>query len=199
MIAKTKGEMYWNAFERLAFYNSHLESADTDTIKKLVFYGIKSMFNKPKPNSYDQANRDFAFISFINEAIGKLTSAQFMTIFPIDKEFDGEKWEMKDYFYTIDYINSIGMDSLIGDNVTEFLWEYYNMSVRLYNVRSMSALSDMRRYQGKPSIMEEWANNNGIKTYTKHTDNQGKEYIMDNEGRTTKLGKPRPKYLRLVK
>jgi len=48
--------------------------------------------------------------------------------------------------------------------------------------------------------MEEWAGIMGVKTYTMHTSSKGKEFLCDREtGKTTRLRKTKPKYLRLIR
>ena len=199
MKEKRKSVIYWDAFTNEVLEASDIKNADTDTVKKIIFYGIKGMINRDKPKSYSQAVDDFYTLSYIKQAVSRLTPVQFMTVFPIDKEFDGEKWGTKDYFYTMDYINSFGKDKLIGDSVSEFLFEYTNINIMLFNVMVMSCMSDINRFQGKQTLAEQWVSEMGLKTYTRHTDSQGREYIMDSEGHTHKISKPRPRYLRLVK
>ncbi|NLZ48851.1 MAG: phage infection protein, partial [Clostridiales bacterium] len=58
-------------------------------------------------------------------------------------------------------------------------------------------LSDLRRLNGYLSLAEEWAEMNGIETYTVHEDEKGNAYIIKN-GKTIKLGKPRPKHLKVI-
>ncbi|MEC1757393.1 hypothetical protein [Schinkia azotoformans] len=191
-----KKSLYFNAL--IKAYSEYVDG-DKDSLKKLIFYGIKTIVSKDKPESYQDAISDFDMVGVIKDLVAELTPAEFMTIFPIDKEYDGEKWGVKDYFYTIDYIKEIGTNEVLGDNALEFLMEYNNKIILLFNVRSMSLVSTMMKYQGKPSLLEQWASDNGIKTYTRHVDATGREYMLDSDGRTTKVNKPRPKYLRLVK
>lgn len=49
-------------------------------------------------------------------------------------------------------------------------------------------------------MMEEWARIMGLKTYTMHTDQNGKQFLFDKEtGKITRLRKPKPRYLKLVR
>jgi len=60
--------------------------------------------------------------------------------------------------------------------------------------------SDLRRMDGQPGIMEQWAQENGFKTYTMHTDSKGRQYLFDKEtGKTMKVRKLRPQYLKVKK
>lgn len=190
-IKKTRNEMYYQAFSKNVAKAAELEEVETDQIKKLVFYGIKRIVNNDKPKTYDEVGLDFSTIDFVKMSIGKLTPHEFMTVFPIKKDFDGEKWAMKDYFSTMKYIEKIGLHNKIGENASEFLMEYHNRDVMMFIVRSFSTLSDLRRFEGKQGIMEEWAQMNGIEMFTMRTD--------ATNGRTSGVKKSFPSYLKLVK
>ncbi|WP_289891448.1 hypothetical protein [Virgibacillus pantothenticus] len=51
----------------------------------------------PEKREYDEISSAFQIANAIQDTTGKLTPKEFMNIFPIDKEFDGDKYEMKDY------------------------------------------------------------------------------------------------------
>lgn len=133
--------------------------------------------------------------------MGELYPSEFERIFPIEKVFDGHKYESKDYFYTKKILNSMPQDKTIGeDNITGLLWDYQNPHTRELLVSYMRVIDDLRSLQGKPSMMEEFAQRNGITTYTKFTAPNGKEYMRDNDtGKTFRVRKPRPEHLRVVK
>ncbi len=111
--------MYLNALSRTLEGLKTYDDCDKDTVKKIVFYGVKSIITKSKPTTYDEAMHDFQLISVVKGLVGKLTPREFMTIFPINKKFDGDKYQMKDYFSTMESIEEIGMDTVIGEDATE--------------------------------------------------------------------------------
>lgn len=191
-------DLYLQAFQNTAerFKEGH---DPAPIVKQLIVYGVKAINTKPEPRTAEEAIAAFQFASVIKDLIGTLTPAEFMNLFPIEKDFKGHKWGMKDYFYTRDYINGLNPDEPIGDAL-EFMWEYTNREITDFNVAVMGYLSDLRRLEGKPSLAAEWAAMNGIKTYTMHTDDKGKQYLLDPEtGKTTKISKPKPKHLRVIK
>jgi hypothetical protein len=59
--------------------------------------------------------------------MSQLTPREFMNIFPIDKTYDGERFECKDYFYTIKIVRALDQDAPIGDKLDDLLWEYMNI------------------------------------------------------------------------
>lgn len=198
-IKQAKSEIYYKAFSRNIAKAAEFEEVGTDEIKRLVFYGIKRVVSKDKPQTYDEAKLDFSTVNFVKQVIVKLTPAEFMAVFPIRKDFYGEKYDMNDYFWTRDYIEEMGLDNKIGDNVSEFLMGYHNHNVMMFIVRSFSVLSDLWRFEGKLGIMEEWADMHGVETFTMRTDANGREYVMDGNGRTSGVRKSLPSYLRVIK
>jgi hypothetical protein len=72
-----------------------------------------------------------------------LTPREFTNIFPIEKVYDGAKYETKDYFFTVQAIEKIGWDSVIDDDIVEFLWDYTNIYVSLFLVEMLGCTSDI--------------------------------------------------------
>lgn len=193
-----KNIKYLNAFIRAA------EASDKEGIElhlsKLVFYGVKAINSLPELNKqtyFNETLNRFKFSQSILYAMKKLTPKEFMNIFPIAKEFDGDSYGTKDYFYTMDYLKSLDMDKPIGENILEFLWEYHNWTISIFNVEVIGFLSDFRRLQGKTSLAQQWANSNGIETYSMQNDCNGNLTIDKEE--TVQFGKVRPKYIKLIK
>jgi hypothetical protein len=201
----TKYDLYDKAYNNvLEAYNNNSSQDVKPLIKKLIVYGVKMVNSKSKHEAIteEQAEYDFNFVELIKTCMASLTPNEFVNIFPIEKTFDGHKYETKDYFYTRDYIAGLDQVKPIGEEILNLLWEYTNREVRMFNVRSLGYISNLRQFQGEPSLMEEWADTIGIKTYTKLTDDKGKEFMFDKEtGKTTKIkkSKPKPRYLKVIK
>ena len=192
-----KDHLYLKAYEKiLDRYNNNLDQELKPIIKKLTFYGVGAI-NGAHLNM-EPVEWRFRFADTVKGFMATLTPKEFINIFPIMKEFDGKRMEMKDFFSTMEYINELKQDEPIGDQILDFLWEYHNIHIRLFTVRLMSLMSDLRRAAGYPGIMEEWAAENEIETYTMHTDGDGKKFMVGSDGSTARV-KPRiPKYLRVV-
>ncbi|WP_186578067.1 hypothetical protein [Aquibacillus kalidii] len=196
----SKSELYLDALSStLKDAAEDVENIDKDTLKKIIFNGIKSVNSKYKAVDYQGAMHDFQLVNVIKESVERLTPREFMTVFPIRKTYDGEKWGVKDFFSTMETVNEIGMDNIIGDQSSHFLMEYDNLTVRVFLVASLNIMSNIRKFEGKPSIAEEWANKVGINTYKQYMDHTGKEYMVDNNGRSFGIKKVRPSYLKVVK
>lgn len=155
----------------------------------------------PKGTEGKTSDLRFRIYNALFSFMGELYPSEFERIFPIRKDFDGHKYECKDYFYTKKILNSMPQDKPIGeDNITRFLWDYQNPHTSELLISYMEVIDDLRRLQGKPSMMEEFAVQNGITTYTKFTSPSGKEYMRDNDtGKTFRVRKPRPEHLRVIK
>lgn len=171
-----------------------------ETKRKLVLIGVKAInMRKAEAKTHDQLMAVFHTIDYIKSVIAQLTPNEFQTIFPIEKEYKGKRFGIKDYFYTIKYINEIGCNDTIGHNIDEFLWEYQNWELNDFVAEMMCVVSDLRRLEGKKSVMEEFLEEKGVATYTKQTDSQGQEILINNKtGEVNRIKKSKPKHLKLV-
>lgn len=138
----------------------------------------------------------FQLIDKIFDILGCLTLRNFVIMFPIEKDYDGEKWECKDYFYTMDVLSKMDWDKPIGrDELIELLWDYQNDDLRHAYIEFTTAMSAIYRLQTGKSIGEEWCEKMGIPTYT--IDNET-GMIQDNKsGNITKMKKG--SHLQIVK
>ena len=153
-----------------------------DIRKKLVLYYVKKI-NATNLDilDYELLVGTFNTTSMINSIMGTLTPREFQTIFPIRKDYDGEKYEMKDYFYTKKYIEKIGIDKVIGKEATGFHMEYHNSEIARFAVQAMCTMSAIRRAEGDKSLGEEFSEELGVTTYTKTEDDKGKEILKNND------------------
>lgn len=147
--------------------------------------------------SLEESQAMFQLMDAIFAVCGYLTLRNFVTTFPIEKDFDGEKWECKDYFYTMEVLNEMNWDKPIGrDNISELLWDYQNHELRHAYVEYTSAMSDIYRSQTGKGIAEMWLEDMGVGTYTANND---LGIIQDNQtGKISKLSK-KPSHLQIVK
>lgn len=196
-------KLYMNAFNKT--FSMYLDNPDADfvaNIKKLIVYGVKAVNSKPKPEiiTREEAGYNFHLVEVIKSLMANLTPVEFMNLFPARKDYDGHKYECKDYFSTMEYIKKLVPNNPIGAEIDNFLWDYMNTETHVFLVNVYGAVSDMRQLNGHPGLMEQWAQENGIKTYAMHTDDKGREYLLDREtGKTMKVKRPKPRYLKVVR
>jgi len=148
-------------------------------IMKIAFSGIKYIcswrdvrreshrLGTEYRQSLEEAQATFQLIDAIFTVCGCLTLWNFVTTFPIDKTYDGAKWECKDYFYTMDVLSKMDWDKPIGrDELSELLWDYENADLRHAYVEFTTAMSAIYRAQTGKGIAEEWCDNMGVPIYT---------------------------------
>ncbi|TYR78438.1 phage infection protein [Priestia megaterium] len=194
-MRKDKYSLYLQAF--INAVNEYKNSADQDATK-VILYGVKLINSEPKAEGYDEALSGFQLASTIKELMGQLTPAQFMNIFPIEKDFKGHKWETKDYFYTIDYIKTLDANKPIGEGILEFLWEYTNWEITIFNVEIMGYLNTLRQHEGHLNMMEEFMALQGMNTVNTFKNRKG-EVLYVRHGKTETVQKPRSKHLIVIK
>lgn len=109
----------------------------------------------------------FTVIDSIFTILGCLTLRNFVTTFPIDKRYDGEKWECIDYFSTMKALSKMDWDNPIGrDELSELLWDYDNSELRHAYMEYTSAMSAIYKAQTGKGIMEKFFEDRGVPTYT---------------------------------
>ena len=134
--------------------------------------------------------------------IGLLTPKQFERMFPIKKEYNGERWQMKDYFSCKKELNSLPQNESILKNkgMFDFLWGYHNEDICSFMVDYMEVIDVVRKFQGQPSIIEEFLGNQGVPVYRKFKGNNGEEYLQNSKaGKVQLLKQPLPQYIKVVK
>lgn len=150
-----------------------------DELAKIGFAGIKyicSMRDVARENmrlgtdkgrTLEEEQVRFIVIDSIFTVLSCLTLRNFVTIFPIDKTYDGDKWEEKDYYYTTQVLSEMDWDKPIGrDELSELLWDYMNADLRHAYMEYTSAMSAMFKAQTGKSIAEKFFEDRGVPTYT---------------------------------
>lgn len=149
-----------------------------------------------KPKTLKQNQYRFQLIDSIFGVLGCLTLRNFVNTFPIDKTYDGAKWECKDYFSTMEVLSKMDWDKPIGrDELSELLWDYDNEDLRNAYVEFTTAMSAIFRAQTGKGIAEKFCEDHGIGTYTEDRETG----IMKNN-QTGDIMKPKKvSHLRIVK
>ncbi|MED4052957.1 hypothetical protein P4654_02125 [Niallia taxi] len=188
--ALNKKESYFQKYLRLLSkqlkkINSLVGNGKEPSIQdesKLVYYSIKVInLDEKEYMEYQDILGRFRLIQHINSTISSLTPRQFEKIFPITKDYDGEQYGRKDYYFTRAMMEEKGMDQEIGKDVESFLCDYHNWQIRLYIVETMSILSKLQRLREEKDLFTELPSCNECLTKSK----------------ITKV--KRPVYLRLIK
>ncbi len=171
---------------------------DPEARKQLIYYSVKAI-----PLKYDEhatsghitdrkALHDlYATIQYTDHLIGQVTPRELTQIYPIEKSYDGNKYGTVDYFLTMEQLEGFGMDEPITqDRVMDVLFGYDNVHILEYACIKFSVISDLRRCEGHPGLMEEFFGPLGVRIYKMMTD--------PDKQTTSPVTKPRPKYLRVI-
>lgn len=183
-----------------------LEAADIKDIsiekrKKIIFYGINTL-NYNKTSKSMNENELYGHIIYIVDLIKSITFEEFINIFPINKEYDGEKYGMKDYFSTIEYLKTVDLKSEIAEEVENLLSNYYNYKVIQFCVCQMMTISTIVKNTQGRDLFSEFLEEIGVKIdrYSEIQGNDGKKFMRNTTtGEIFKIKKPMPSYLKLVK
>ena len=124
--------------------------------KKLLYLTIRILAINDFRDSYDEETI-FQLYDSVCGMIGLLTPRELMNMFPIDKHFDGEKFETKDYFFTMKMIEKHGIDREIGSSSDTFcfLYDYQNIVLDRFLVNCMTATEDLHVKNGGKTLLEE--------------------------------------------
>lgn len=175
-----------------------------DNIKRAVFYAVKyyglervDRRHSAEPRTLEQVNADFGLLECVKMLMGQLTPREIMSMFPITKEYDGEKTECKDYYFTIDKLKDYDLDAPLGEEgLEDFLWDYWNDDLFAFDAVSFSIISNMYKAKTGKGIMEQWCEEQGIGSFSV---NQELGIIKDNKtGEIHKLSS-KPSHLQIVK
>ena len=115
------------------------EERNPDTVKKAIYWSVCYI-----PILYVEAEFKSKVIDSIKSLMTNITYREFIQLFPITKEYDGDKFGMKDYYSTIDYLKDFNLDDLIHDP-EELIMEYYNPLILALGVEYMTVVSKMSR------------------------------------------------------
>ena len=181
---------------------------DPEVRKQLIYYSVKAIplkYNEHCNTSgriTDKKALDdlYATIEYTDHLIGQITPRELIQIYPIEKSYDGKKYGTVDYFSTMEQLEEFGMNELITDDkVMDVLFNYDNTHIRNYGCAKFSVISDLRRCEGHPGLVEEFFGPLGVGSYKMMTDENGKQFIYDPDKQTTyPVTKPRPRYLRVI-
>lgn len=178
-------------------------------LMKIAFAGIKYINtlrelrreNARMGTGYNQTLKEskeiFNVIDAIFMVMGYISLKNLVITFPITKDFDGHKWECKDYFYTMEELSKLDWDKPVGrDYISELLWDYENDDLRHAYIDYTTCMSAIYRSQTGRGITETWLEDLGVPSYTFNDDIS----VMQNRqtGEITKIS-TKPSHLQIVK
>lgn len=210
-LNKLWNRQYQNSILQAMEKNKGLKIADypQEDLMKMACTGIKFICslcdvrreNERLKTGYKQSLNEKKALSQLIDAVfimcGHLKLKNFVTTFPITKEYDGAKWECKDYFYTMEVLSEMDWDKPIGEKgLKELLYDYQNDDLHDAYIEYICAMSAIYRSQTGRGIAETFFEKEGISTYSMDRETG----IMKNNqtGEIVKLGK-KPSHLKILK
>lgn len=200
---------YHNTVSSMFQKHKSLDDWSQDELMKVALCGVKYIKyvadiereNQRLDSSYNTPfavkENGFNLIDALFGIIGRIKLKNLIKIFPIDKIYDGDKYECKDYFFTMDVLKEKGLDNAVGrDGVFDLMWDYENRDLREFTVFYMSCMSAMYKQQTGVGIAEKFCEDNGIGTYTIDKENG---LLIDNQsGEISKMSN-KPSFMQIVK
>lgn len=137
--------------------------------------------------------------------ISRFSLSVFMNLFPIDKFYSNPKFQMKDYYTTMEFIedNWDGEESfyteMIGEREPWLLNEYGNHDIINFQVFKMMLLYRVDIIMGKKPALDQWLEDNNVRKLTKIDDGV---FLDNSTGEILHEQKPKkkiPPYIRVIK
>lgn len=162
------GGSYYNALIRFQVEYPKYKKPEylkRDNLKKFIFLGVKAFGgeylknrNRSRIKSCEEIEWLYKGTNAVMRAIGLLTPAELVQLFPITKDFDSGKYGSKDYFWTMDKIKALPQDKPIGNeqNVADLLWDYVNKDTEWFFLNWDSSVIDLKTYCEKEEPYENY-------------------------------------------
>lgn len=209
MLHDIWNRQYHNTVSSLFEKYKSIDEWSQDELMKVALCGVKYInyaididainhrLDSTYQTPFEVKQNSFNLIGAIFGIIGRIKLKNLIKIFPIDKTYDGDKWDCKDYFFTMNVLKEKGLDNAVGrDGVFDLMWDYMNKELREFTVFYMSCMSAMYKQQTGVGFAEKFCEDNGIGTYTMDRENG---LLIDNQ--TGEIGKVsnKPSFMSVVK
>ncbi len=186
--------------------DSYSESHSRDDYYKIIYFWVKYLnltCSISETTSIAYLQELFNAMEFVKMSIKELTPNELIRIFPIDKRFDGERYQNKDYFYTMEALNKHGLDNLIGEAIEHILWDYTNKDVCSFILNLFDIVGELHKSQTGRNLFDDFLDSQNVKltTYKMAIDPKTKkQYIINcGSGKTMLIKKKIPRYLKPLK
>ena len=143
------------------------EGITKDNLSKFVFSYGRALITICEIDGLDSAKAFHESFETWKQAACMLTYKELFTIYPIEKDFDGYKYEMKDYWSTKEYIkeNIKNLDDFIDeDTLIELMMEYDNNDLFRIAIRYIEIVEFFHRQKYGFTVMDEFLDSVGVDT-----------------------------------
>ncbi|MEY8356816.1 hypothetical protein AALB39_26180 [Lachnospiraceae bacterium 54-53] len=151
------GSYFWALFRFQMKHHKYKnpKKLGRDNLKRYVFLGVKAFGNECLKNRDHSKIKSMERIEWIYErshsimtAIGLLTPKELIQIFPIKKDYGGEKGGYKDYFSVMETIGKLPQNKPIGSaqDAADVLWNYANPDTDYFLMMWIHSIDDLSTY-----------------------------------------------------
>lgn len=135
---------------------NELTQGKREGIKRAVYAGVRFYNLHDYNGSETNPFKRYETWTVVIDLISLLTPVELIEMFPINKVYDGDRWEVKDYFYTMGEINKLSLKKPLGNAAIDLLMDYENEHLRTFVVNGMCVISGMARFKTGPSLIDQF-------------------------------------------
>ena len=184
------------------------EGITKDNLSKFVFSYGRALITICEIDDLESAKAFHESFETWKQAACMLTYRELFTIYPIEKDFDGYKYEMKDYWSTKEYIeeNIKNLDDFINeDTLIELMMEYDNNDLFRIAMRYIEIVEFFHRQKYGFSVLDEFLDSVGVSEIPRDSQGNligivdGKVVKKHKEDTFIEMGKKEKSKLRIIK
>ena len=124
---------YHNTVSSLFQKHKSIDEWSQDELMKVALCGVKYInyaididainhrLDSTYQTPFEVKQNSFHLIDVLFGIIGRIKLNNLIKIFPIDKTYDGDKWNCKDYFFTMDVLKEKGLDDAVGRDLNQII------------------------------------------------------------------------------
>ena len=138
-----------------------------DDLAQYIYLEVKAYgkekwkeINHIKHKSCLEIENRYKEIKMVLDAIGRLTPQKLQQLYPVTKEYGGERRDCKDYFYTMDKLKQWPPDKPIGtaQEVACLLWDYENKDLEIMLLQWLNVIDDLKIYCNEAGPSDQFHN-----------------------------------------
>lgn len=172
-----KHDVYKRAFNRLTdeMIKDGVKSFNRSGYIKTLHLLIKMIETMPKNYTIQEFEYYEAIMNMTHSMMRVMTIRELKQCYPIEKTYDGARWECKDYYSTMNSLTEYDEDKMIDGDLSDILWDYFNPVIMRVHVNMMLLIDKKNELEGKQGLMEKISQDFQIPLYEKQSDGTFKQ------------------------
>jgi hypothetical protein len=142
----------------------------------------------------------FRVHQLVTDTFASFSPAKIVQLFPQKKVYDGDKYECKDWYTSVEAVKEFGGDrSFAGDTkkASIFLTRLNDILTAQFVISGWLLVDDLRKMEGKLSMLDEFFSNEHLPKYRIVEGNNGKIFVDENGKKVGKVEAPKPRWARV--